>query len=71
MDQATMFAEVKHALIFAHFPGKSTALCLYYNFVNFGRCQTCPEAKLVVLEGLEPLATPFLLMILDLGLVSC
>ena len=64
-------AEDEHACILARSPGKSTAFRLYHKFVNFGGRRTCPEAKLVVLEGLGPLATLFLLPVLALDLASC
>ena len=70
-DKVAALAEDEHALILACLLGESTALRLYHNFVNFGGRRTCPEAKLAVLEGLGPLATPFLLSVLDLDLASC
>ena len=63
-------AEDEHALILARSPGKSTALHLYHNFVNFGGLWTCLEAKLAVLEGLGSLVPPFLLPALALDLAS-
>ena len=70
MARTAVLAEDEHALILAHSLGKSTALCLYGNFVNFGRRRTCLDAKLGALEGLEPLVAPFLLPALALGLAS-
>ena len=70
-DRAAALVEDKHALILARLPGNSTALRLYHNFVNFGGYRTCPEAKLAVLEGLEPLTTLLLLPALALDLASC
>ena len=62
-------AEDEQALILARSLGKSK-LCLYHNFVNFGRRRTCPGAKLAVLEGPRPLAFPFLLPASTLDLAS-
>ena len=59
------------ALILACSPGKSTALCLYHNFVNFGGSRTGTEAKFAVLEGLGPLASTFLLPVPALDSASC
>ena len=65
-----MLAEAGHAHILMHSPGESTALRLYHNFVNFGGRRTRLEAKLEVLEGLGPLATPFLLPVSALDSAS-
>ena len=70
-DRDTTLAEDEHELILVRLLGESTALRLYHNFVNFGGYRTCPEANLAVLEGLVPLATPFLLPALALDLASC